>query len=273
MNVYLGSAKWGWHEWAGSIYPLNADPKDFLYYYSRKFSTVELNPTFYDEDIGSSLKRWKRSVPEYFKFCPKFPSEITHEKFFDNCGPVTKRFLGYLDFLGDNLGISYIQLKPEYASFMYNNLLKYIEILPQKYPVSLELRGVWLKIPKLFELIEFLKSHNIGIVIPDNIESVVDLHKLELTNNTVMVRFTAYNHKTDFTRIETYSALLEKWQRQGINDVYFFIHEFDGRYKVIDYAVNLFCEKGFNLVSCGYINKETIEAKKSGKKGSLNFNR
>ena len=47
MDVRVGTSGWNYPEWRGSFYPSDMKPAAMLPYYGERFSTVEVNNTFY----------------------------------------------------------------------------------------------------------------------------------------------------------------------------------------------------------------------------------
>lgn len=54
--------------------PLNG----ILQLYSDRLATVEVNSTFYVIPDRQTVERWAKDTPANFKFCPKFPKQLTH---------------------------------------------------------------------------------------------------------------------------------------------------------------------------------------------------
>ena len=79
MNFYLGCAVWSYKDWVGNFYPAKSKTGDFLRLYSERLPTVEGNTTFYAFQKSATLVRWREQTPDYFRFCLKFPQEITHQ--------------------------------------------------------------------------------------------------------------------------------------------------------------------------------------------------
>ena len=51
-----------------------------LSYYAERFSTVEINNSFYRMPKAEVLESWTLQVPETFRFVLKAPQTITHRK-------------------------------------------------------------------------------------------------------------------------------------------------------------------------------------------------
>ena len=80
MKLYVGSSGYSYKERMGSFYPEDIKPDKMLDFYSERFSTVEINNTFYRIPQRSVLEKWKKQVPEDFRFYIKTPQIITHMK-------------------------------------------------------------------------------------------------------------------------------------------------------------------------------------------------
>ena len=68
MNFHIGTSGWSYKEWKGSFYPPKIPADEMLRYYAARFSTVEVNNSFYR--IPSD-RFWSRGRT---KFHPSFGS-------------------------------------------------------------------------------------------------------------------------------------------------------------------------------------------------------
>jgi len=73
MTVRAGTSGWSYPGWRPGFYPAGMDPSDFLTFYARRFSTVELNTTGYRLPSEDQFRRWAEQVPDGFEFAPKLP--------------------------------------------------------------------------------------------------------------------------------------------------------------------------------------------------------
>jgi uncharacterized protein YecE (DUF72 family) len=83
-----------------------------LPYYAERFSTVEINYTFYRMPNEKILAGWDRETPPTFKLTLKAPKRITHDARLRNCSESLKFFLGVAQSLGPKLGAILFQLPP-----------------------------------------------------------------------------------------------------------------------------------------------------------------
>jgi uncharacterized protein YecE (DUF72 family) len=89
---------------AGSFYPANMNPRDYLSYYATKFNSVEIDSTFYACPPADRFKRWYDSTPSDFVFALKVPQTITHEKCLLGCEKEFDEFVERAKLLEDKLG-------------------------------------------------------------------------------------------------------------------------------------------------------------------------
>ena len=78
MNFHIGTSGWSYKEWKGSFYPPKITPDEMLPYYAARFSTVEVNNSFYRIPSDRVLESWANQVPPEFQFVMKASRRITH---------------------------------------------------------------------------------------------------------------------------------------------------------------------------------------------------
>lgn len=78
LPYFLGCPSWSEVAWRGSLYPESMPATGFLERYCSVFNTVEGNTTFYAWPSAEKVARWASLMPEHFRFCAKFPREISH---------------------------------------------------------------------------------------------------------------------------------------------------------------------------------------------------
>jgi len=225
MKLYFGCSQWGYESWRGSMYPEKAASGDLLRYYSKIFNAVELNPTFYNGADPSALMRWKHKVDENFRFCPKVPKRISHEKKLSDIENDLDDFLIGINSLGINLGVIFLQLNNFFGEADLESLNKFLGMVPDNFRISVEPRIPMLQDSDLLgQTLSILKENNAGIVITDSIESREFANSLRLTNHTAFIRFISYSHETDYSRIDEWFRQIKKWGEKGLPEVYFFLH-------------------------------------------------
>lgn len=246
--IYFGCSQWGYSNWVGKIYPSHAKPGKYLAHYSQQFNCVEVNSTYHDFVDVERIERWRDEVGTNFRFCPKFPKLITHDKMLIGAAELTDDFIKRVSFFKENLGISFLQLHPDFAPENFDVLDSYLKMLPRDFKVSVELRPFWLEYDNILnDAYEILRENNAGLVIVDKFETIKYLNKLKLTNHSAFIRFDTYGYDIDKKRIDVWINMIKKWQDKGLPEVYFFLHfpEENDNFEILYYAVDKFAENFF----------------------------
>src|SRR5438874_7001144 len=79
-ELRVGTSGYAYKEWKGSFYPEKFPDKKMLEYYSARFSTVEVNYTFYRLPSAKTVEPWIPQTPAGFAFALKATQKITHIK-------------------------------------------------------------------------------------------------------------------------------------------------------------------------------------------------
>ena len=139
VRVRTGTSGYSYDAWKGSFYPEKMAAKDMLRYYAERFSTVEINNTFYRMPQEALLQGWADQVPESFTFVLKAPQRITHFLRLKDCADP----LGYLfrasSSLGARLGPLLFQLPPNFRKDV-PRLQAFFDAMPERRRVALEFR-------------------------------------------------------------------------------------------------------------------------------------
>jgi len=105
-EIFLRTQSLGSRSWVGRFYPPNAKPGEYLQFYSRIFTAIEINTTFYGVPKLRTVERWARNTPDDFVFTAKMPREITHGNRLTNALGALHHFLRVMDYLGE-MGCEY----------------------------------------------------------------------------------------------------------------------------------------------------------------------
>jgi uncharacterized protein YecE (DUF72 family) len=226
-RVGVGAPIWGQRLWSGRVYPLRAKPSDFLELYSRQFNTIELNTTHYRIPTPETVAEWRAQTPNGFRFCPKWPQEISHQRELQNCEPLTEMFCDSLSRLGDRLGSSFLQLSPAFHPRQLPILRRFLEGVPRGFPVCVEFRHpAWFTHGALVpEALEVLEHAGAGTVITD-VAGRRDVTHVSLTAPRVLIRFVGNQlDSTDYSRIDAWIPRLKLWLENGLRELEFFVHQ------------------------------------------------
>ena len=242
MNFYLGCAVWSYKDWVGNLYPPKSQPRDFLNLYSRRFTTVEGNTTFYAIPSRSTINKWVEQTPSGFKFCPKLHRQITHQGLLTPHIPNALSFLATMSALGDRQGTVFIQLPPSYSSQYFADLKEFLTACSQsQISLALEVRHLdWFEIESdRKKLNSLLTKLNIARVLldtrpiyncPDNPQTGSPRKKPQVPlqpvvlGDTAFIRFIAHpNRQYNQTYLQQWVSHLDRWLSED-KTVYFFVH-------------------------------------------------
>jgi uncharacterized protein YecE (DUF72 family) len=220
VNIWVGTSGYNYPEWRGTFYPDKLPAAKMLPYYAERFSTVEINYTFYRAPNEKILDGWSKATPERFKLTLKAPKRITHDRRLHDCADSVRQFLETSATLGPKLGALLFQLPP--------NLKKdvalfdaFVETFPPRVCAAFEFRHPsWLD----EEIYARLRARNLALCVADS---------ERLSTPVVMTADYGYFRLRD----EGYApADIARWgdvmreQASGCNDVFvYFKHEESGK--------------------------------------------
>ena len=241
MTFHLGCAIWAYKDWVGDLFPTGSRAADFLNLYSRRFTTVEGNTTFYSIPDAAMVKRWATETPEGFEFCLKVPRELTHQGLLADKVQGTWDFLQRMQGLETRLGPYFAQLPPTYSPAQFADLTTFLEAFPrQETRLALEVRHPdWFREPHATKLNELLIELGVGRVVldtrpiydcPDNPQLYSERKKPQLpvhptvTDDFSLIRYISHPQlELNQSFLAEWVVQVEAWLQQG-KQIYFFVH-------------------------------------------------
>jgi uncharacterized protein YecE (DUF72 family) len=226
-QIYVGCAKWGRKDWVGKIYPKGTKEADFLGEYAKRFNCIELNATFYRMPTKSQTSGWKNKVGNDFMFCPKFTNTITHIRRLKGTDELVDRFLEGINGFKESLGPIFLMPHPGMGPKTAETIDTFIASLPDDVDLFVELRhDEWFEDKEAFQnIFSILEKHKAGAIITDA-SGRRDCVHMRLTTPEAFIRFVGNGlHPTDYTRIDDWVQRIKQWMDQGIEKVYFFMHQ------------------------------------------------
>ena len=223
QNIYIGCTRWNRQE-LKNFYPKGV--KDELAYYSRQFNAIELNATFYSHFGKEQIEKWVQKTPNYFKFFPKVHRMISHIKRLNEVEEPIEKYISTVDQFGDKLGMCFLQLHDNFKPTEMTRLERLVELWPKHIPLGIELRNTaWFNdayvANKLYALYE---KYNISNIITDT-AGRRDLLHMRLTTPKVFIRYVGSNHESDYSRLDFWIKRFQLWKKQGMEKLYFFVHQ------------------------------------------------
>ena len=162
--IWIGTSGYNYPEWKGSFYPADLPASKMLAFYAERFTTVEINYTFYRMPTESTLAKWADATPPGFRFTLKAPKRITHDRRLRECGPLVQAFCGVAATLGPKLGVLLFQLAPAFRCDL-GLFDAFLEDLPPGARAAFEFRHPsWLT----DEVYERLRARNLALCIADS---------------------------------------------------------------------------------------------------------
>jgi uncharacterized protein YecE (DUF72 family) len=222
VTIRIGTSGWSYDHWAGVLYPHGLPTGHRRDFYASRFSTVELNASFYRWPRDTSFALWRERLPEGFRMSVKAPRGLTHAKKLYAPESWVPRITAAWHELGDKRGVLLVQLPPtlerDDARLDY-----FLASLPNWVRVAVELRHATWYHEDVFRLLE---RHNAAYCVMSgaNLPCVV-----RATADIVYVRL----HGPDYNHLYagSYSdADLRWWSDRAIEwesaakDVYFYFN-------------------------------------------------
>ncbi len=222
-EIYVGCAKWNKTD-LKNFYPRGT--KDELEYYSTQFNSIELNATFYRIFPPEQFAKWKEKTPDNFRFFPKISQDISHLRRLNNVGDIVERYLDAASNLEDRLGMIFLQMHNNFAPKDFDRVIRFVENWPKEIPLAIEFRHTdWYNDEKTAnELYNLLEKYQITNIIVDT-AGRRDLMHMRLTGPNAFIRYVGANINSDYDRLDDWFERIKIWIEQGINNIYFFVHQ------------------------------------------------
>lgn len=152
MDLHIGCVGYSYDFWVGPFYPRHTPQSEFLRLYSKVFDLVEVDSTFYVIPSADTIRSWRGSVPDAFRFTAKFPRAITHEHALRPTKESLDRFFRSIGELRPKVGVLVVQLPPFLRQDDgMDRLLFFLDGLPKDYRYAVEFRhDSWMR-PEVFE--------------------------------------------------------------------------------------------------------------------------
>ena len=222
-NISIGCAKWNKTDLKG-FYPKGT--KDELTYYATQFNSIELNATFYGMPTAEQVQTWKEKTPKDFKFFPKITNTVSHFRRLLNVTDVVTQFASAVLNFDEKLGMVFLQLHDNFKPKDYERLEKFVQDWPKEVPLSIELRNTeWFTDEEVFNTVcELFEMNNITNIIVDTAGRRDMLH-MRLTTPNAFIRYVGANAESDYARLEDWLERLTQWKKEGLQNLYFFVHQ------------------------------------------------
>lgn len=139
MRTLVGTSGYSYPAWKGHFYPDELPAKKFLSFYSSRFSTVEINNTFYKTPSARLVQTWADEVPDGFTFAIKAPQRITHQKRLKECDEPLTWLFDAIELLAEKQGPILFQLPPNFKKDV-PRLQAFLQAMPKRCRAAFEFR-------------------------------------------------------------------------------------------------------------------------------------
>lgn len=211
--VHIGTSGWHYRHWRGVFYPEDLRPAEYLGYYCQRFSSVEINNSFYRLPEITTLADWRDSTPAGFLFSLKASRYLTHMKKLKEPAEGLAVFLERAAVLSEKLAVVLFQLPPRWRCNP-ERLRGFLELLPKKYRYAFEFRD-----PSWFnpEVYRILADRNAALCLYD-LEGFEAPR--EITADFIYARLhgpgSAYQGSYDHRRLSAWAGDFSAWRNRGL---------------------------------------------------------
>lgn len=138
-KLHIGCSGWDYKEWIGKFYQPGRSEEDLFSQYAGRFSTVEMNSTFYRLPEQEVFLSWKEQAPAGFVYSVKANRYITHMKKLKDAEAPLEKMFSRMRVLGEHLGPVLFQLPPNFK-VNSDRLARFLELLPDTFRYVFEFR-------------------------------------------------------------------------------------------------------------------------------------
>jgi uncharacterized protein YecE (DUF72 family) len=223
-TLRIGTSGWHYDSWIGPFYPADTRKKDLLRVYAERFSTTEINASFYRLPSEQAVRNWRNQVPDGFLFAVKGSRFVTHNKKLKEPTDSIRLFEERLALLGDRRGPTLWQLPPNLKRDD-DRLGAFLKALPPRPPQIIEFRNPdWYAEP-VFEL---LSKHKASLCISDHADAPAPWRA---TADTVYIRGHGpggrYAGSYSDTALADWADRIAKWRHAGHSVFCYFDNDYE----------------------------------------------
>lgn len=141
-RFFPGTCAWSFDDWRGVFYPHALLRNRWLEFYARHFPAVEMDSSFYHVPSARTVEHWSELTGPGFRFCPKLPKTLSHEKRLEGPAPEVAMMRRLADELGTRFGCALLQLPPSFHARAHEEktLRAFLRVWPEDVPLAVEFR-------------------------------------------------------------------------------------------------------------------------------------
>ena len=216
----IGCSGWNYRDWRGPFYPEREPQRRWLELYAERFSTVEVNNTFYRLPRRQAVEGWVRQTPEDFTFAVKASRYLTHIRRLTNLGEGVRRFYEPLEPLieGGKLGPVLWQLPGNFPRDDAR-LEGWLQALPEGLHTMEFRHPSWFAEP----VMAALRARGVALTLGDHPERPFQIHEATARWRFIRFHYGARGRDGNYsaTEIETWARRIGQWRRHTAIYAYF----------------------------------------------------
>jgi uncharacterized protein YecE (DUF72 family) len=222
----VGTSGWTYDHWKGRFYPGSLPKSRWFDFYASRFSSVEVNATFYRTFQDHTYQKWNERAPQGFGYVLKAPRLITHRKFLQDVDALIKNFYRSCTLLDEKFELILLQVAPQ-MPYDPQRLLHALRAFPDPHKVAVEFRRKeWFS----QETLDLL--HSVGALFC-NVDSPQQNLTGYLTSGSAYIRLHGrkhwYSHNYSDDDLQEIAGLAKKLGQKGAGKVFiFFNNDFEG---------------------------------------------
>ena len=141
-RVFPGTCAWSFDDWRDVFYSHALPRNRWLEFYARHFPAVEMDSSFYHVPSARTAEHWSALTPPGFRFCPKFPKTLSHDKRLEEPGAEIAMMRHLANELGPRFGCALLQLPPSFHARPHEEkvLRAFLREWPECIPLAVEFR-------------------------------------------------------------------------------------------------------------------------------------
>jgi len=155
-RIFAGTVAWSFEDWRDVFYPHALPRNRWLEFYAAHFPAVEMDSSFYHLPSAQTVGHWSTLTGPGFRFCPKLPKTLSHEKRLENPAPEIRLMQQLAAELGPRLGCAFVQMPPSFAARPHEErmLRKFLRAWPPDIPLAMEFRHESWETPHTARMLE-----------------------------------------------------------------------------------------------------------------------
>lgn len=191
FKAFIGTSGFQYDHWKPDFYPSGTPKTRWFEFYAERFSTVEINGTFYSLPRAATFRKWREQAPDGFRFALKFSRYGSHIKRLKDPEATIGRFLDVAGELGPALGPILVQLPPNWRPDP-ERLRGFLEAAPAEHRWAIEFRD-----PEWFrdDVFDLLREYNAALCIHDMLPD----HPAVSTADWIYLRFHGEDYAGRYT--------------------------------------------------------------------------